>query len=249
MNEFRKFEADVQTLREELAATFRWFARLNMHEGVANHFSVATSADGRQFLMNPRMIHFSRVSASDLLHLDAEDETALDRPDAPDPTAWYIHARIHRLLPQARCVMHLHPKYSTALAALADSTMYPIDQNTMRFWNRVALDEGYEGMALSDDEGDRLAGLLGNRSALLMGNHGVMIAAKSVAQAFDDMYYFERAAETLITAYATGKPLRLATPEVAETTARQWEDYDGGPEAHLREVMAILDAEGAGYRD
>jgi ribulose-5-phosphate 4-epimerase/fuculose-1-phosphate aldolase len=248
MNKISAMQSDIQTLREQLAASFRWFARLNMHEGVANHFSVATSADGREFLMNPKMIHFSRVRASDLLHLDAEDPSAMTRPDAPDPTAWFIHARIHRLLPQARCVMHLHPKYATALASLADSTMLPIDQNTMRFYNRVAVDDGYGGMALSEDEGDRLAGLLGNRSILLMGNHGVMVAAKSVAQALDDMYYFEKSAETLMTAYATGRPLRIASPQVAEDTARQWEEYEGGADAHLREVMAILDAEGAGYR-
>ncbi|HEV8388540.1 MAG TPA: class II aldolase/adducin family protein [Dongiaceae bacterium] len=115
--------AEIQRARVDLAAAFRWFARISMHEAVANHLSVAVSPDGSKFLMNPRGRHFSRVRASELLLLDANDQATLSRPDAPDPTAWYIHGRLHALLPQARCVMHQHPKYSTALAGLADSTM------------------------------------------------------------------------------------------------------------------------------
>ena len=134
-------DIDIVEARIELAAAFRWFARLNMHESVANHLSVAVSADGSRFLMNPRGRHFARIRASDLLLLDANDKATTSRPDAPDPTAWFIHARLHAVLPQARCVMHLHPKYAPALSALDDSSMPPIDQNTMRFYGRVAADE------------------------------------------------------------------------------------------------------------
>ena len=241
-------EAAIHELRCDLAAAFRWFARLGMHESVANHFSVATAPDGRRFLMNPRGVHFARVRASDLLLLDASDPAALERADAPDPTAWYIHARLHLRLPQARCVMHLHPRYATVLASLADSRMLPIDQNTMRFFERVAIDEGFAGMALANEEGDRLARVLGDRSVLLMGNHGVLVAGPTVAAAFDAMYYFERASETLITAYATGRPLRVASDEVARATARQWDGYGQLALDHLREVRAILDAEEPDYR-
>ncbi|HWY95171.1 MAG TPA: class II aldolase/adducin family protein, partial [Steroidobacteraceae bacterium] len=145
---------DHRTARIDLAAAFRWFVRVNMHESVANHLSVAVSADGSQFLINPRGRHFARMSACDLLLLDANDPAALARADAPDPTAWHLHARLHARLPEARCVMHLHPKYATALACLQDPTMYPIDMNTMRFFGRVALDSDFSGMALSDTEGD-----------------------------------------------------------------------------------------------
>jgi ribulose-5-phosphate 4-epimerase/fuculose-1-phosphate aldolase len=247
----RRMEPDsaIRQARIDLAAAFRWFAHLGMHEGVANHLSVAVSADGRRFLMNPRGRHFSRIRASDLLLLDADDRATLARPDAPDPTAWCIHGRLHARLPQARCVMHLHPKFSTALAGLADSTMVPIDQNTMRFHGRVAMDEAFAGMALADEEGDRLAGLLGNRSALMMGNHGVLIAGATVAQAFDEMYHFERAAETLMTCYASNRPLRIAPDEVAQTTAQQWLDYPHLADDHLAEVKAILDREAPDYRD
>ena len=240
---------EIARARVDLAAAFRWFARLGMHEAVANHLSVAVSADGSRFLMNPRGRHFSRIRASELLLLDANDQATLSRPDAPDPTAWYIHGRLHARLPQARCIMHLHPKYSTALAGLADSTMYPIDQNTMRFHGRVAIDGAFGGMALANYEGDRLAGLLGNRNVLMMGNHGILVAGPSIAQAFDEMCYFERAAETLMTCYASNRPLRIAPDAVAQTTAQQWLDYPNLAEDHLAEVKAILDLEAPDYRD
>ena len=241
--------AEHRGARIDLAAAFRWFARLNMHESVANHLSVAVSADGAQFLINPRGRHFARMSAGDLLLLDANDPATLDRPDAPDPTAWHLHARLHARIPAARCVMHLHPKYATALACLQDPTMYPIDMNTMRFFGRVALDDGFSGMALSDNEGDRVAGLMsGGQSVLLMANHGVLVIGATVAAAFDEMYYFERAAETLLTCYAAGKPLRIVSGELAALTERQWRDYGRLAVDHLDNIKAILDAEEPAYR-
>ena len=242
-------EIDHRRQRVDLAAAFRWFARLDMHEGVANHLSVAVSADGRQFLINPRGRHFSRVRASELLLLDAEDKTTMARPDAPDPTAWHLHARLHALVPAARCVLHLHAKYATALATLQDPAMPPIDMNTARFYGRVAIDESFAGMALSDTEGDRVAGLLADgKTVLLMANHGVLVVGPSVAHAFDEMYYFERAAQTLITAYAAGRPLRVMPDAVAALTARQWQDYGECVADHLENVKAILDEEEPSYR-
>ncbi len=235
--------------RADLAAAFRWFARLDMHESVANHLSLAVSQDGSKFLINPRGRHFARVCAADLLLLDAKDKTTLERPDAPDPTAWYLHARLHERLPAARCVMHLHSKYATALACLADSTLYPIDMNTMRFFGRVALDRDFSGMALFDDEGERVAALLGGgRSVLLMANHGALVIGSSVAQAFDEFYYFERAAETLLTCYATGKPLRIVSDEIAALAERQWRGYGQLALDHLENIKAILDAEEPSYK-
>jgi ribulose-5-phosphate 4-epimerase/fuculose-1-phosphate aldolase len=242
-------EAEIRQARVDLAAAFRWFARIGMNEGVANHLSTTVSRDGSKFLMNPRCLHFSRVTASSLLLLDANDPKTLERADAPDPTAWYIHGRLHAKLPQARAIMHLHPRYSTALAGLEDCRMLPIDQNTMRFYDRVAIDEAYGGMALSDEEGDRLAGLMGDKQVLLMSNHGLLTAADSIALTFDLMYYYERAAETQMLAYATGKKLRVASDNVAKLTAQQWAEYPDLADDHLREVKAILDREEPDYRD
>ncbi|MDT4792534.1 Decarboxylase NovR [compost metagenome] len=233
--------------RVDLACAFRWAARLGLHEAIANHFSLAVSADGRQFLINPYGKHFSEIRASDLILVDADDPGTLDRPDAPDITAWALHGALHRNQPQARCVLHTHSKYATALACLADSRLPPIEQNSMRFFERVAIDEGFDGMGLGD-EAERVSRLLDGKPVLLMGNHGVMVAATSVAQAFDDLYYFERACETYITALSTGRPLRIASEEVARKTARQWLDYPDFAERHFTALRRILDREEVEYR-
>ena len=234
--------------RCELTAAFRWTARMNMHEGIANHFSLAVSDDGRQFLMNPKWRHFARVKASELLLIDAEDKSTMNRPDAPDGTAWGLHGAIHRQLPHARCVLHVHSKYATVLASLKDSNIPPIDQNTMRFYGRLAIDDHFGGMAFGD-EAERACSLMGNKSVMVMGNHGVMVVGPTVAQAFDELYYLERACETLITAYATGKELRVAAPEVAQLTCDQWQEYEAGfSEAHFSELMGILDEQEPDYR-
>jgi len=239
--------ADEWQSRVDLAAAFRLAVRFDWHEAVANHFSLAVSPDGSKFLMNPKWRHFSRIRASDLLLLDANDAATMSRPDAPDPSAWCIHGSIHARVPGARCLLHVHPPYGTALAGLADSEIKPIDQNTARFFNRVVYDDKYGGIADNDEEGARLAGLLGEKRILMMGNHGVLVAADSVAQAFDDLYFLERACKTLILAYSTGKPLNVMSDNLAEHTARGWEAYAGAAEAHFREMKRILDDEDPGY--
>ena len=237
------------TDRCQMAAAFRWTARLNMHEAIANHFSLAVNEAGTRFLINPNARHFSRIRASDLLELDATDPATMDRPDAPDPTAWGLHGAIHRACPHARCVMHVHSIHATVLASLADSRLPPIDQNSAMFFNRVAIDDGYGGFAF-EEEGARCADLLRDPAtiAMIMGNHGVLVIGRTVAEAFNRLYYFERAAETYIRALQTGRPLRVLSDAVAERTARDWEGYGDFAAAHLGELMAILDGEGSDYR-
>ena len=236
--------------RLNLAASFRMAARLKMDEGVGNHFSYAVSDDGKQFLMNPFGRHFSNIRASDLMLLDAHDDDTMSRNYRPDPTAWAIHGAMHRNVPQARCVMHLHCKYATVLATLSDSQLPPVDQNSMRFFNRVAIDGGFDGMGLGD-EAERLTTTLGDNRVLVMGSHGVMVVGETIARAFDELFYFERACENYIIALTTGKPLRVASDAVAAKTAEQWDDYVtrvGISDAHLREIREILDREEPDYK-
>lgn len=234
--------------RQDLAASFRWTARLGMHEAVANHFSLAVNSEGTRFLINPNGRHFSRITASSLIEIDALDPTTLSRPDAPDPTAWGLHGAIHRACAHARCVMHVHSIHATVLASLADSRLPAIDQNSAMFHNRHVVDEHFGGMAF-DAEGARCAAMLSDPKviAMVMGNHGVLVIGATVAEAFNRLYYFERAAETYIRALQTGRPLRVLPEAVAEKTAQEWETYPGFAEAHLRELRAILDAEDPGY--
>lgn len=239
--------ADERQARVDLAAAFRLAVENGWHEAVANHFSLAVSPDGKKFLMNPKWMHFSRVRASDLLLLDADDESAMSGPNAPDPSAWAIHGRMHHALPQARCILHVHPPYGTAVAALADPEVKPIDQNTARFYNRIAYDLAYGGIADTTEEGDRLASLLGNRSIMMMGNHGLLVVGRTVAEAYDNLYYLERACQTLVLAYSTGKPLNVLSDEMAEKTALGWEDYAESAFTHFEEMKRILDRKDASY--
>ncbi|TQM92659.1 class II aldolase and adducin N-terminal domain-containing protein [Roseinatronobacter monicus] len=234
--------------RCDLAAAFRWAARLGMHEAVANHFSLSVNADGTRFLMNPNQVHFSLIRASDLLVIDANDPATLDQPDAPDPTAWGLHGAVHRACPHARCVMHTHSIFCTVLASLADSRLPPIDQNTATFFNRYVIDDQFGGLAF-EEEGLRCAALLSDPAikVMIMGNHGVLVIGSNVADTFNRLYYFERAAETYIRALQTGQPLRLLSDEIAEKTARELEDYPGQAQAHLTQIRRILDREDPDY--
>ncbi len=236
-------------MRVDLAAALRLCAHHDWHEGVANHLSLAVSPDGKKFLMNPRWRHFSRIKASDLLLLDSDDPSTMDRPDAPDLTAWCLHGRLHAALPQARCIIHLHPPYATAIASLANPEIPPIDQNTARFYNRVAFDLGYGGMANTHEEGDRLARLLGNKQIMMMGNHGMLVCAATVGEAFDLTYYLERACRNLALAYQTGQKLGVMSPAVAEKTAQEWEGYGDMYLAHFEEMKQVLDARDPSYAE
>ncbi|NRB01411.1 MAG: class II aldolase/adducin family protein, partial [Rhodobacteraceae bacterium] len=231
------------------AATLRLACRADWHEAVANHFSAAVSADGRTFLVNPRWKHWSRVTASDLVLCDADDASTMDRPDAPDPSAWSIHSAIHRNVPHARVVLHLHPPYCTALAGLKDPTIKPIDQVTARWFGRLSYDLNFGGIATDGAEGERISKTIGNGSAVMMANHGVTTVAPTVAEAFDAMYHLERAARTMVLAYSTGQPLNIMDDALAEETAAEWETYKDAEHAHFAEMKAILNAEAPDYRD
>ncbi len=235
-------DSDEEQIRIDLAATFRIIAHLGMHEAVANHFSAALSADGKTFLLNPKWKHFSRIRASDLLVLNADDERCAARPDV-DATAWAIHGQIHQRLRRAGGAasapgVHHQPRLSGAPQIL------PIDQNTARYFNRVAVDTLYGGMADTAAEGARLAGLLADKRRLLMGNHGVLVTAPNIGEAFDDIWTLERACQILITAWSTGQPLKVLSDAVAKKTAQDWEkiaDFSRQHFAEMKQLMIDLD--------
>jgi ribulose-5-phosphate 4-epimerase/fuculose-1-phosphate aldolase len=180
--------------------------------------------------------------------VDAGDPDTLTGPNAPDPTAWGLHGGMHRLVPHARCAMHVHSIFATVLASLKDSRLPPIDQNCCTFFNRYVIDEGYEGLAF-EEEGARCAAHFTDpkKKVMIMGNHGVLVIGDSVAETFNRMYYFERACETYIRALQTGMELRVLSDEIAESTARELENYPEQDVRHLAELKAILDDEGSTY--
>lgn len=246
INELKKDEVCWQ-LRVDLAACFRLVSSYGWNESVANHFSAAVSGDGTQFLMNSKWQHFSTIKASDLQLFDSKDTQTMHRDNAPDPSAWCIHSTIHAAEPKFRVLLHCHPPYATALTSLKDPSIKPIDQNTARFFNRVSIDLGFDGLANRDDEGLRLAKAFSGHNVMLMGNHGVTVAGNSVAQAFEDLYYLERACRTMILAYQTGQPLSIMSDELAEKTAKGWDVYLGIADAHFGQLKQMLDLRDPGY--
>lgn len=240
---------DEAQLRIDLAAAIRLSCRNDWHEGVANHFSAAVSADGKRFLVNPRWVHWSRVRASDLLLVDAGDPTTMDQPNAPDPSAWSIHSAIHRNLPQARVALHIHPPHCTALAGLKDPTIKPIDQVTARWYGRLAYDLSFGGIASEGEEGERISTTVGNHGAVMMQNHGVTTFGTTVAEAWDALYHLERAARTMVLAYSTGQELAVMSDDLAEETAAEWAVYREAEFAHFDEMKRILDREEPDYRE
>ena len=235
---------------KDLAAAFRWTAKLNMHEAIANHFSVCAPNSNEDFYVNGTGMHFSSIKASDLFLVEQSKINELkNKPELVDPTALHIHGSIHKKVPHAKCILHVHSKYATALAALEDPTLPPIDQNTMRFFNRVGVYRDFGGMGF-EEESEKMASKIGNKKVLLMANHGVLTTGQTVAEAFDELYYFERACETYITALSTQKKLKIVSDEVAEKTAQEWENYStDSKDLHLKAVRSILDKEDPSYKN
>ncbi len=229
-------------LRDDLAAAFRLAAKFGWSESVGNHFSAAVSQDGTRFLLNPRWRHFSAIGPDDLLLLDANDPATMDRPDAPDPSAWCIHGAVHRTNPKARVLLHCHPPNATALACLKDPELKPIDLNTARFYRRIAYDRDFGGMADKVAEGQRIATAIGENAALIMCNHGVAVSAETVPEAFEHLYFLERACATLLKAYGSGQPLNELSPELAASTADEWDAYADMAFAHFVHLKAELEA-------
>ncbi len=231
--------------RIDLAAAFRLAARFGWHESIANHFSLALGDDGGRFLLNPWGLHFSEIRASDLLVVDTKGNIVEGEGEV-DQTAACIHGPIHAQLSHAQCVLHTHMPYATALSSIEGMRIEPIHQNGTRFYDDIAYDDDYGGLALEVDEGERICAALGNKSVLFMANHGVTVVGRSVAAAFDDLYYLEMACRNQVLALSTGKKLKKMPEEVARKTAEQWRQC-WEPETHFAALKRILDREEPDY--
>ena len=240
---------EISELQQDLAAVFRWTAKLNMNEGIANHFSVCLP-NSNDFYVNGSGLHFSSIKASDMVLVEQNKiEEIKKKPELVDPTALNIHGTIHKKVPHARCILHVHSKYATALSTLKDPTLQPIDQNTMRFYNRVAIYDDFGGLGF-EEESHKMAAAIGNNRSMLLANHGILTVGQTVGQAFDELYYFEKACETYITALSTNKELKIANSKVAEKTAQEWENYPVNMgDQHLKAIRSILDKEDPSYKD
>lgn len=234
--------------RVELAAAFRVAVRLGMHEGVCNHFSLALSDDGGEFLINPHGRHWRELRARDLLRVD-RDGRVLHGDGEVEATALHIHGRLHAARPDARCILHTHMPYATALTSIEGGRLEPINQNALRFFGDVAYDDGYGGLALDSDEGARIARAAGDRRVVFLANHGVVVLGPDVARAFDDLYYLERACRNQVLAMSTGRPLKRVPEAEAERTRREFVRHPDQAELHFAALKRLLDRDEPDYAE
>ncbi len=245
---------DLEQARVDLAAALRWACRLGLSEGVDNHFSMAVPDDdgvirGKRFLINPYGWHWSEITASSLVLCD-EAGNVLAGDNVVEDTAFFIHSRIHVNLPHAIVVLHNHMPYTTSLTLLENGQLEMVEQNALMFNGRIAYDHTYSGLALDAEEGDRVAATMGNCSVLLMASHGVTVVGPSVAMAFNDLYYLERAATFQVLARSSGNRLRAIAPEVIDKTSGQIVDeLPKLAERHFTALKRILDREEPEYRN
>ncbi len=233
--------------RVDLAAAFRLAVRLDMHEGVCNHLSLMLPGSRDRFLLNRFGLHWSEVTASNLLALDAAGNV-LEGEGEFEKTAFYIHSRIHLANPNATCVLHTHMPYATALTLTDPGRLEMVEQNALRFVDDIAYDDEYNGLVVDNAEGDRLARVLGARRVMFLANHGVIVVGKTVAEAFDLMYYLERACRLQVLALSTGRRLRTITDKVARATyALLLEQNTVYAEAHFGALKRLLDREESDY--
>jgi ribulose-5-phosphate 4-epimerase/fuculose-1-phosphate aldolase len=239
----------LRAARVDLAACLRMAARLGLHEGICNHFSLMVPGRDDLFLVNPYGLSFAEVTASRLLVCDFEGRVVIGEGE-PEATAFFIHARLHMRLPRARAAFHTHMPNATALAMLEGPPLLFAGQSALKFWDRIAVDEDYNGLALDTGEGDRIAASMGEKEIVFLKNHGVMVVGPDCASAWDDLYYLERAAEAQLLALSTGRVLKPVPPAIAARTAAQMRQ--GGGEAarlHLESVKRRLAREEPDYLD
>ncbi len=240
---------EVRQARVDLAACFRMAAKLGLHEGICNHFSVVVPGREDLMLVNPYGYAFAEVTASSLVICDFHGRVVAGS-GVPEATAFYIHARLHLKHPCARAAFHTHMPHATALAMLEGPPLVWAGQTALKFYGRTLVDEDYNGLALDEREGDRIAASLGEADVVFMKNHGVMVVGPSIAEAWDDLYYLERAAQAQLLAMSTGRPLKPVPEAVARATAAQMRQGDReSARLHLESIKRILMKEQPDFAD
>ncbi len=245
-----EIEADpIWQARVDLAAAYRLCARFGWHEGICNHLSLMVPGEKDKFFLNAYGLHWSEVTASNLLVVDFDGNVVEGDGEAED-TAFYIHARVHMSDAAPACVLHTHQPNPTALTMLEDGKLDTAILTSLRFYGRVAYDDDFQGLGLSNEEGDRLAACLGDKEVLFMGHHGVMLVGPNVSQCFDALYYLDRACDVQLKAMSTGRPIKRISPNLAQLTHSQMmPNVAESSRKHFASLKRILDRDEPDYKN
>lgn len=237
--------------RIDLAACHRLAVHFGLHEGIDNHLTTLLPDATDRFLLAPFGLHWSEVKASDFMVVDFDGRRVWG-DGAIEDTALHIHRPLHRLAPHARSVLHTHMPFATALCMLEDPTLRMTGQGALMFHGDVAYYTDYNGLALDDAEGARMAAAIGSKSVLMLSNHGVVVVGHTLAETFERLYFLERAAQVQVLAMSTGQPLRAIPPEVIEATIAQYRDVThvesrSRAELHFSALKRMLDRADSSY--
>jgi ribulose-5-phosphate 4-epimerase/fuculose-1-phosphate aldolase len=238
--------------RIDLAAAYRLAAHFGLNEGIDNHLTVLVPGYTDRFLLVPFGLHWSEVRASDFMVIDFNGEIVSGQKGLIEDTALFIHVPVHKLAPQARCALHTHMPYATALCMLENPRLEMAGQSALGYYDEIAYECDYNGFAFDQTEGERLARCLGSKSVLMMRNHGVLVVGTSIPQAFERLYFLERAAQAQVLALSTGRALRLVPDAVVKATVAQFQGGTtvGGKdraELHFDALKRMLDRTSPDY--
>src|SRR5476649_658274 len=233
--------AEEWQARVDLAAAHRLAFMQGFSEGIFNHLTLVVPGRSDRYYQIPFGTHWSEVTASTFMEVGIDDGEVKRGAGDVERSCYCIHAPIHKALPQDKAVFHTHMPYASALTRLEDPRIKEIGQTEVGLMGEIAYDDEYAGPALAPAEGERLAKVIGEGSVLFMANHGITTIGASVADAYDRLYYTERAAQVQIYAMWTGQKLKQLPEPVVEKTKR---DFGGssmfeGPSPAQRHFDAL----------
>ena len=240
-------DAEWQT-RQDLAACYRLCAHFRMTDLIYTHISARVPGPEHHFLINAYGLMFDEITASSLVKVDIEGKILEDTEDLGiNPAGFVIHSAIHKARADVQCVIHTHSGAGLAVAA-QKAGLLDITQHAMRFHGRVAYHD-YEGVALDMDEQQRLQANLGDKFVMILRNHGLLTCGTDIPDAFDNMYYLERACQAQVAALSGGVELLVAPAAVAEKVARQFERPERGSRIkHWPAMLRMLDRIDPAYK-
>lgn len=241
----------VWQARVHLAAANRLAVHDGLEEGIDNHFTMVVPGSTDRYLVLPFGLHWSEARASDLIVFNEAGEV-LEGEGSLELSALSIHAPLHRIT-GAKVVLHTHQTWALALNLLQDNRLLPTSQTAAFLAPHIAYDDGYTGLAAGLSEGERLAGIIGDKHLLFMKNHGVVAVGDNVAQAYRRLYRLERVCKAQLLAMATGQPLALLSDElVAKVDRPNPDDSHSRAERealYFAAMMRVLDRVNPGYAD
>ncbi|HEU4776663.1 MAG TPA: class II aldolase/adducin family protein [Telluria sp.] len=208
-----------QELRKDLVTCHQLVEHYGMGDTIYTHLSARLPEPQSAFLTTPFGLLFDEIGADDLIALDKNGRNLRKSAHAVNAAGFVIHSAIYNARPDVGCIIHTHTIAGVAVSALKEGLL-PISQAALEFYKRISY-HGYEGLATDFAECAHLVRDLGNNSAMILHNHGLLVAGPTIQAAFESMYYLEQACRTQLAALACGRELVIPPVEVCEHTAKQ----------------------------